>query len=237
MDPRARLRAGRGDRAGDRGLKADVAIETSSRPGSVALAVGARRKSAFLSGGRAHASDLYPALAALCAELGCELARGALGTVFVGIGPGSYTGLRVGIACAQGLAYTSGARLVGVPSFEVLALAGLNDGEEGLVACDARAGAYACARYRREADGVVERAAARAVAHGALAAELAPAGAPLVALGDERALAELARDAPRCERRALPVADALALFALGAARPAARVPQEVEPLYLRAFGT
>jgi len=201
----------------------------------VALSAGAASASAELDGGRSHARDLLPAIERLCAELGCEAPPRSLDTIFVGTGPGSYTGLRVGIACAQGLAWASGARLVGVPSFELLAFLALREGEHGAVACDVRAGAYAFAAYRRSSDDVQALVAPRLVAHGRLAQH----ARGLVAIADAAALEELERDLPDGERRALPRADAAALFVLGAHRARALAPvapREVEPLYLREFG-
>ena len=82
-------------------------LETSNQPGLVGLAEGprlsARRK---LESGRHHARDLAPAIAALLAEQGWT-ARD-LAAVVVSQGPGSYTGLRVGIMSAKTLAYVPG---------------------------------------------------------------------------------------------------------------------------------
>jgi tRNA threonylcarbamoyl adenosine modification protein YeaZ len=61
---------------------------------------------------RRHARDLAPAVAELLAAQGWR-ARG-LHAVFVSRGPGSYTGLRVGIATAKGLAHGLGRPIVGV---------------------------------------------------------------------------------------------------------------------------
>jgi tRNA threonylcarbamoyladenosine biosynthesis protein TsaB len=47
---------------------------------------------------------------------------GALGLVVVTVGPGSFTGIRAGIAAASGIALATGARLIGVTSFEAVAV-------------------------------------------------------------------------------------------------------------------
>jgi len=134
----------------------DVALETSRREASLALGVGETMLHAEL-GPAAHARDLVPALERLLAAAGVERRGGklSLAAVIVGLGPGSYTGLRVGIATAQALARASGATLHGIPSFEALAFAELEPGEEGTVAMDARAGRFYHARYRRVSDGLV----------------------------------------------------------------------------------
>jgi hypothetical protein len=75
--------------------------------------------------GYRHGETLLPALEALIAEAG--LRRERLAAVIVGTGPGAFTGLRVGLATAKGLARALGLRIVGVSSAEAL-LAAL-DGE------------------------------------------------------------------------------------------------------------
>ena len=59
-----------------------------------------------LAGRRRHVETLTPALEHLLAQVG--LAPGALGVVAVDIGPGLFTGLRVGVAAAKGLAQSLG---------------------------------------------------------------------------------------------------------------------------------
>src|SRR5829696_4340229 len=95
-------------------------LETSSRGPLAALAEGERVvASRRLDETRRNARDLAPAVAELLAGRGLK-ARD-LGGVIVGLGPGSYTGLRVGVMTAKTLAYAVGCPLVGVPTFHVLA--------------------------------------------------------------------------------------------------------------------
>lgn len=97
-----------------------LAIETSTSSASVALVEGGR-----LVLGRSHprpkqsAEKLLPMLAELLAEAGWR--RSEIERIGVSIGPGSFTGLRVGIACAQGLALGLGVPLVGVTSLRAMA--------------------------------------------------------------------------------------------------------------------
>ncbi len=95
-------------------------LETSHQPGLVGLALGdrllARRQ---LESGRHNARDLAPAMAALLSELGW--AARDLDAVAVGRGPGSYTGLRVGIMSAKTMAYVTGCPLVAIDTFAILA--------------------------------------------------------------------------------------------------------------------
>jgi tRNA threonylcarbamoyladenosine biosynthesis protein TsaB len=97
-----------------------LAIETSTSSASVALVEGGR-----LVLERSHprpkqsAERLLPMLAELLAEAGWR--RSEIERIGVAIGPGSFTGLRVGIACAQGLALGLGVPLVGVTSLRAMA--------------------------------------------------------------------------------------------------------------------
>lgn len=97
-----------------------LCIETSSPRGSVALARGATLLAERVQEKpNAHAEELLPLLGALLEHSGVR--RESLERVAVGLGPGSFTGLRVGIALAQGIAMGLGIELVGVPSLTTLA--------------------------------------------------------------------------------------------------------------------
>ena len=63
--------------------------------------------------GYRHGESLLPAIERLLAPAG---GRAAIGAVVVGTGPGAFTGLRVGIATAKGLAHGLGCPIVGVPT-------------------------------------------------------------------------------------------------------------------------
>jgi tRNA threonylcarbamoyladenosine biosynthesis protein TsaB len=220
----------------------EVAIETSTRSGSVAVrAAGAgsdaRVHETPLAGERAHASDLLPALERLLDELAPRVPRPARRTridaLVVGTGPGSYTGLRVGIATALGLARGSGARILGVPSLEAFAWAELEPGAEGTIVLDARAGHLYLARYRRLAEEVLALDAPRAVALSELPS-LLPADGTLFA--DEAAVRAAGLEGARLRVGVVPRAGALLeLGSLRLARGASQRPEEIEPLYLQPF--
>ncbi len=95
-------------------------LETSTQAGQVALAeggslLGVRR----LDEARRHARDLAPAVRDLLGGHGWRPRD--LDAVIVGRGPGSYTGLRVGIMSAKALAYATGCVLLAVDSFAAIA--------------------------------------------------------------------------------------------------------------------
>jgi len=95
-------------------------VETSGRNGFVAAAEGptllAVRR---LDEARRHARDLAPAAVELLTAQGWK-ARDLHGVV-ISLGPGSYTGLRVGVMSAKTLAYAVGCALIGVETFAVVA--------------------------------------------------------------------------------------------------------------------
>lgn len=70
--------------------------------------------------------------------------------ICVGLGPGSYTGLRVGVAVAKGLARGLGISLTGKPSLEALAFRMLSNSETALVTLDARRGQLYFSLYQKE---------------------------------------------------------------------------------------
>lgn len=70
-------------------------------------------------GVQAHASELMPAIERMLADSGWP--SDGVTEVFVSIGPGSFTGLRVGVSVARTLAWSVGARIVAVPTLECLA--------------------------------------------------------------------------------------------------------------------
>lgn len=88
-------------------------LETSTPHASVALVSpdGQVEQRAF-TGDRSHNAGIFQPLQ----ELIGSLEPGSIGLVLVGSGPGSYSGTRVGIAAAQGVAIASGCPAVAVPS-------------------------------------------------------------------------------------------------------------------------
>jgi tRNA threonylcarbamoyladenosine biosynthesis protein TsaB len=116
-------------------------LETSTPQASLALAgPGDYLLEREFASDRNHSACLFNPLA----ELLESLASGCIGRVLVGSGPGSYSGTRVGIAAAQGVALARDCPAVAVPS--ILALPSASGGAGCLVLGDARRGSYWIAR-------------------------------------------------------------------------------------------
>jgi tRNA threonylcarbamoyladenosine biosynthesis protein TsaB len=156
--------------------------------------------------------------------------------VAVSIGPGSFTGLRIGLALAKGIAFAGGLPVVGVPTLE--ALAWVADAEPGQTICaalDARKREVYAATFAATPDGPRRQSRDVALAPDALAERLPP-GCVLVgdaaevypdALGRHTIVRPFATHHPRGG----------VIARLGAARVAAGEganPGSLEPTYVRA---
>jgi tRNA threonylcarbamoyladenosine biosynthesis protein TsaB len=125
-----------------------LAADTTSEFGSLALA----RGNEIVEEIAVHAPDgfahiLYGEIAGLLARAG--VAVGQVDCFAAASGPGSFTGVRVGLACVKGLAEATGKRAVGVSNLEVLATFGRS--ARRAVALDARRGEIYAALY--DSDG------------------------------------------------------------------------------------
>jgi tRNA threonylcarbamoyladenosine biosynthesis protein TsaB len=98
-----------------------LGIESSGPRGGVALLEEERPLGeALFEAGMVHGREIAPATERILREAGKRPAD--LDLIAVDIGPGSYTGLRVGLAAAKGLSFALGRPLIGVASLDVLAL-------------------------------------------------------------------------------------------------------------------
>jgi len=133
-----------------------LALDTASATVSVAVHDGARVV-AERAGERAgkHAEQLSPLIEAVLAEAGAT--RADLTGIVTGVGPGPFTGLRVGLVTAGVLGYALDLQVVGVCSLDAVALGAVNAGAGGsfAAAMDARRREVYWARYEvAEIDGV-----------------------------------------------------------------------------------
>lgn len=162
-----------------------LAIETSCRGGGVALLKGGELVGeAVLASERTYSQRLVPSMEWLLEQ--ADAAAGDIGVVGVGLGPGSFTGVRIGVATAQGLAVATGAETVGVASLDALAAALLPALHPIHVVplVDARKGQVYTALYRLEGMGLERLTPYLSLKPRELPGRLAPPHGPVVLLGD-----------------------------------------------------
>jgi len=112
-------------------------IETSTPTGSIALvSEGEIVGEKSFTSDRRHNAALFEPLGEILAQHGSR----SFDAVFVGSGPGSYSGTRVGIAAAQGAALVAGSKAIAIPS--ILAVPEALTGEPCIAVGDARRGSY-----------------------------------------------------------------------------------------------
>ncbi|MHC4619500.1 MAG: tRNA (adenosine(37)-N6)-threonylcarbamoyltransferase complex dimerization subunit type 1 TsaB [Planctomycetota bacterium] len=132
-----------------------LAVETSGRIGSVAMALGERvvGETAF-SGTMRHSSEIFPATCGLLDRLGRKPKE--IEHVYISVGPGSFTGLRIAVALAKTMHLANNANIVAVDTLDAIA-ANANDYTEDTrpnistiaTLLDAKRGQFFIAAYRR----------------------------------------------------------------------------------------
>ncbi len=155
-----------------------LALDTATHSVSVALHDGSEVLAAHdETGAMSHGEKLMPTIARVLAEVGRK--PDDLTDVAVGVGPGPYTGLRVGVVTALTLSHTLGISAHGVCSLDPLGFAAqrvLNLGQDIIVATDARRKEIYWARFDAQGRRTSDAAVARAV-------EVAKFGLPVVGHG------------------------------------------------------
>ena len=215
-----------------------LGIETATARVSVAIgdADGVRGE-VHLAGGRRHAEQLAPAVQYLCRELDVGLQQ--VTAIAVGLGPGLFTGLRVGVTTAKVMAQTLRIPMVGVPSLDLVAYPLRHSHRLLAIVLDARRHEVFHARYR-PVPGGVQRVSAYAVGTPAeLIADLAASDDDVLLAGDGvvRYGAEFAAlDRVELAGPEFSWPSAAALVELAAARVQREefeTPWDVHPMYLR----
>ena len=130
-----------------------LGLETSAATGGVALL----RDSETLAEqsferGLVHGREIAPAIKEIIYKTGITLPE--IDLICVDIGPGSYTGVRVGVATAKALAWALGKKLAAVISLDALAVAAADLGETIVPVLDARREQLYSATYRSESGEV-----------------------------------------------------------------------------------
>jgi tRNA threonylcarbamoyladenosine biosynthesis protein TsaB len=157
-----------------------LALETSGRQGSVALVEDGRTIAhEQFPHGLQHAAKILVVIDSLCRAVGWL--PHDLREVYVSIGPGSFTGLRVGVTLAKTLAMATGAKIIAVPSVRVLAHNAPAEAKEVIVVLDAKRGQIFTARFGRNAAEWIEQEPAHV---DTLAAMLGRARRPVHLLGE-----------------------------------------------------
>ena len=145
----------------------------------VAVLRDGKRLAGLAQEGRDQAAQLLPAIETVLAQAG--VGRRALDLVAVTIGPGSFTGVRVGLAAARGLAVGLGVPLAGMSTTSVL-LAQATPRDRLLVAAiDSRLGDWFCAIGDREPEAFIATASSLAARLEGRACHVIGAGAQVLA--------------------------------------------------------
>ena len=128
-----------------------LAIETSGRIGSIATVNDGQvlREEQFAHGLQ-NAARILPIIDDLCRAQGWRPRD--VDELYVSIGPGSFTGLRVGVTIAKTMAFATGARVVAVPTVEVLARNAPADARHVLIVLDAKRRQIFTARFERRGE-------------------------------------------------------------------------------------
>jgi tRNA threonylcarbamoyladenosine biosynthesis protein TsaB len=101
-----------------------IAIDTSTASMTVALHDGRLLGESELQADRNHSMYIIPAMQELMSSL--HILPGELGAIAVGVGPGSYTGVRIGVSVAKTCAWALKIPVIGVSSLEACAWGGLD---------------------------------------------------------------------------------------------------------------
>jgi tRNA threonylcarbamoyladenosine biosynthesis protein TsaB len=211
-----------------------LALDAAAGRCSVALMLDEVISERSLESGKAHSEDLLTLSSALLGEAGVTLKD--LDGIASSIGPGAFTGVRVTVSVAQGLAFGAERPVVAVNTLEALALQLLPAHEQVFACLDARMGeVYASCFARDERTGLRLLMKPTVVAPGELAlpdGRFAGIGQGLSAY--PKLAAALGLHVPEGADGALPHAREIAkLGGLRLRAGGGMDPKELEPLYLR----
>ncbi len=215
-----------------------LGIESSATAASVAVVEGEKLLGQYYCNtAMTHSQTLLPMAEALVQSLGKTWAD--FGLLAVSAGPGSFTGVRIGVSCVKGIAFAHNIPCCGVSTLEAIAYNGLAC--EGSILCavmDARCGQVYNALFQVEKGALRRLTEDRALAIEALGEECKAYGPHIMLLGDGAALchqafstwgARLAPEAQRFQQAASVAFIGQQRAQQGLAVPAA----ELLPAYLR----
>jgi tRNA threonylcarbamoyladenosine biosynthesis protein TsaB len=214
-----------------------LGFDTATPQVSVAISTdGAVVGELRLGHGRRHAEHLAPGIQYLCRQLDVELSQ--LSGIAVGLGPGLFTGLRVGVTTAKTMAQSLRIPVVGVPTLDLVAYPLRHASRLIAAVLDARRGEVFHARYRPVPGGVQRVSDYEVGTIDDLVADLVAAGEEVLLAGDGALQYHEALAGDRAEQagKSFAAPSATALLELAAARMEREEfssPWEVQPLYLR----
>ena len=215
-----------------------LGIETAGS--QVGCAIGGHEgvlASAHAGKGRRHAENLAPQIDFVRRQAGIEL--GDLGAVAVDVGPGLFTGLRVGIATAVAISHALGVPMIPITSPDLMAFPARWSSRLIVTALDARRGELFTALFRKVPGGIQRVREVNVCTPDDLAAELEVADEPTLLVGDGALrFADTFHDIGRIEMAeqglAQPSARSLVQLAHARAMREEFVQSwELEPVYLR----
>lgn len=213
-----------------------LGIETSTE--SVGVAIGGHEgvlASFEVARGRRHAETLVPAVEFVCRQADVDLRE--LGVIAVDVGPGLFTGMRVGIATAKALAMALRLPMIGISSLDLLAFPVRHTDRVVVPVVDARKGEVFWAMYRHVPGGVQRVTEPTVGAVEDLVADLMARSQDALCVGDgaERYRQDIL-EGYRCEITGPRFPSASPLVELAHARALREEwvsPNEIAPIYLR----
>jgi len=184
-----------------------ISIEASIGGGSIALTADDELIAGWDGGnGRSRSEDVLPAIHDLLHRANISVDR--IKTICVGAGPGSFTGIRIGIATALGLA-----RSLGIPAVKgdiLSAMASMADGHREVIATvPLGRGYYAFRRYTRSCDGKIDHTPIKAIDEKGLVDIIGTSSDSIVVLPNDVELT-IVSDALRIDNLAFSLASAYA---------------------------
>lgn len=176
-----------------------LALESSATAASVALCDGETLVAqSFRNTGLTHSQTLLPMVETLLKD--CGLRPADLDLLAVAAGPGSFTGLRIGVSTVKGLAWAADLPCAACSTLEAMAWHGVGLCGELCAVMDARRGEVYNARFVSDGTSIKRLTPDRAIALPALAQELQRSGEVAWCLGDGAALCEAF-----CQEQGIPV--------------------------------
>lgn len=215
-----------------------LGIETATE--TAGCAIGGHEgviSSAHCAKSRRHAENLTPAIDFICSQAGVDLSE--IRVVSVDVGPGLFTGLRVGLATAKAIAFALRVPMIGVSSLDLLAFPVRFSPRLIVAAIDARRGELYYAFYR-QVPGGIQRLSSQAVGSPEdLASELLATNEEILLVGDgahrySDVFEGLAKVEMVDQGNSTPSASSLVQLAHATAlREEFEQPDAIEPIYLR----